>query len=95
MLIERYMLIFVESYTYFRVIYLLENYHRLYFSTVESYVYYEFLKLYFLKSFKEVYVYIYQNVLRSCRFYIYQKVIPIITLYLKIVQVIFIMFYTL
>ena len=50
------MLIFVESYIYFRVIYLLENYHRLYFSTVESYVYYEFLKLYFLKSFKVMFI---------------------------------------
>ena len=61
MLIERYMLIFVESYTYFRVIYLLENYHRLYFSTVESYVYYEFLKLHFLKSFKGLWLYLLQR----------------------------------
>ena len=45
MLIEDYMVIFVESYIYFRVIYLLESCHRLYFSTEESYVYYEFIRL--------------------------------------------------
>ena len=48
MLIERYMLIFVEIYIYFRVIYLSENCHRLYFSIEGSYVYYEFIRLYLL-----------------------------------------------
>ena len=47
MLIESlYMVIFKEIYIYFRVIYLLENCHRLSFSIVDSYVYYEFIKLY-------------------------------------------------
>ena len=65
------MVIFVESYIYFRVLYLLETLHRLYFSVVESYVYYESIKLYLLQShIKEVYDYIYQNVLHSCRFYL-------------------------
>ena len=44
---------------YFRVIYLLESYHRFYFSIAESYVYYEFIKLYLLYSNIEVYGYIY------------------------------------
>ena len=35
----------IESYIYIRVIYLVESYHRLYFSIVETYVYYEFMKL--------------------------------------------------
>ena len=35
----------VEIYIYFRVIYLVDSYHRLRFSIVESYVYYEFIKL--------------------------------------------------
>ena len=43
MLIEGYMVIFVETYIYCRVIYLLESCHRLYFSIEESYVYYEFI----------------------------------------------------
>ena len=54
------MVIFVESYIYFRVLYLLETLHRLYFSIVESYVYYKSIKLYLLQSYiKEVYDYIY------------------------------------
>ena len=40
MLIESYKVIFVEIYIYFRVIYLLESCHRLYFSAAESYVCY-------------------------------------------------------
>ena len=48
MLIEAYMVLFVEIYIYFRVIYLLENCHRLCFSMKESYVYYEFIRLYLL-----------------------------------------------
>ena len=46
MLIQGYMLIFVEIYIYFMVIYLLESCHNLYFSIEESYVYYEFTRLY-------------------------------------------------
>ena len=46
MLIEGYIVIFIKIYIYFRVIYLLENCHRLYFSIEESYVYYEFTRLY-------------------------------------------------
>ena len=37
MLIEGYIVIFIKIYIYFRVIYLLENCHRLYFSIEESY----------------------------------------------------------
>ena len=37
MLIEGYIVIFVEIYIYFRDIYLLENCHRLYFSIEENY----------------------------------------------------------
>ena len=48
MLIEGYMVICVEIYIYFRVIYLLGSYHRLYFSIEESCVYYEFIRLYLL-----------------------------------------------
>ena len=40
------MVTFVEICIYFRVTYLLENCHRLYFSIEESYVYYEFTRLY-------------------------------------------------
>ena len=46
MLIKDYILIFIKIYIYFRVIYLLENCHRLYFSIEESYVYYKFARLY-------------------------------------------------
>ena len=46
MLIEGYIVIFMKIYIYFRVIYLLKNCHRLYFSIKESYVYYEFISLY-------------------------------------------------
>ena len=46
MLVECYLIILVENYIYFRVIYLVESYHRLYFSIVESYVYYAFIKLF-------------------------------------------------
>ena len=48
MSIESYLVIFVESYIYCRVTYLLESCHRLYFSIVESYVCYEFIKLHLL-----------------------------------------------
>ena len=48
MLTEGYMVICVEIYIYFRVMYLLESCHRLYFSLEESYVYYEFIRLYLL-----------------------------------------------
>ena len=51
MLVESYMVILVESYIYFRVIYVMESYHRLYFSIAESYVYYEFTMLYLLRSY--------------------------------------------
>ena len=50
MLIEGYMVIFVEI-IYFRVIYLLESCHRLYFSIEESYVSYEFIRLYLSQSY--------------------------------------------
>ena len=57
MLLKGYIVIFIEIYIYFRVMYLLENCqrlyfsmeencHRLYFSIEESYVYYEFIRLY-------------------------------------------------
>ena len=60
MLIEGYMVVFVEIYIHFRVICSLENCHRLYFNIAENYVYYEFIRLYFLYSYiKEVYDYIY------------------------------------
>ena len=60
MLIEGYMVVFVEIYIHFRVICLLENGHRLYFNIAENYVYYEFIRLYLLYSYiKEVYDYIY------------------------------------
>ena len=42
------MVILAERYIYFRVIYLIERYRRLYFSIAESYVHYEFIKLYLL-----------------------------------------------
>ena len=45
------MVVFVEIYIYFIVIYLLESYHRLYFSVEESYVYYDFIRLYLLQSY--------------------------------------------
>ena len=48
MLIEGYVVIFGEIYIYFRVIYLLESCHRLYFSIEESHVYYEFIRLYLI-----------------------------------------------
>ena len=48
MLIEGYTVIFIEIYIYCRVIYLLENCHRLYFGIEESYVYYEFIRLHLL-----------------------------------------------
>lgn len=51
MLMESYMVIFVEIYVYYSVLYLLENCHRLYFSKVESHVYYEFIKLYLFYSY--------------------------------------------
>ena len=51
MLVESYMVILVESYIYFRVIYVMESYHRLYFSIAESYVYCEFTMLYLLYSY--------------------------------------------
>ena len=44
MSIEGYIVVFIKIYTYFRVIYSLENFHR--FSIEESYVYYEFIRLY-------------------------------------------------
>ena len=50
MLIEGYMVIFVEI-IYFRVICLLESCHSLYFSIEESYVYYEFIRLYLSQSY--------------------------------------------
>ena len=60
MLIEGYMVVFVEIYIHLRVLCLLENCHRLYFSIAENYVYYEFIRLYLLYSYiKEVYDYIY------------------------------------
>ena len=46
MLIKGYIVIFIKIYINFRVIYLLENCHRLYFSIVESYFYDEFTRLY-------------------------------------------------
>ena len=46
MLIKGYIVIFIKMYIYFRVKYLLENCHRLCFSIEESYVYYEFTRLY-------------------------------------------------
>ena len=46
MLIKGYIVIFIKIYIYFRVIYFLENRHRLYFSIEESYVYYEFIRVY-------------------------------------------------
>ena len=45
MLIEGYLVIFVEIYINLRAMYLLESCHRLYFSIEESYVYYEFMRL--------------------------------------------------
>ena len=45
MLVGNYMVILVESYIHFRVIYLAVSYHRLYLGIVESYVYYEFINL--------------------------------------------------
>ena len=48
MLTEGCMVIFVEIYIYFIVIYLLESCHRLYFSVEESYGYYDFIRLYLL-----------------------------------------------
>ena len=48
MLIEGYIVIFVEIYIYFRVKYILENCQRLYFSIEQRYVYYEFIRLYLL-----------------------------------------------
>ena len=45
MLVESYMVILVEIYIYFRVIYLVDSYQRLCFIMVESYIYYEFIKL--------------------------------------------------
>ena len=48
MLIEGYMVIFVEIPIYFRVIVLLESCYRLHVSIVESYIYYEFTELYLL-----------------------------------------------
>ena len=41
----------VESYIYLRVLYLVESCHGLYFSIVESCVYYEFMKLYLLEVY--------------------------------------------
>ena len=46
MLIEGYVVVYVEIYICFRVMYLLESCHRLYLSIEESYVYYEFITLY-------------------------------------------------
>ena len=46
MLIKGYIVIFIKTYIHFRVIYLLENCHRLYFSIEESYVYDEFIRVY-------------------------------------------------
>ena len=46
MLIKGYIVTFIKIYICFRVIYSLENCHRLYFSIEESYVYYEFIRLY-------------------------------------------------
>ena len=48
MLREGYMVIFVEIYIYFRVVYILESCHGLYFSIEESYVCYVFIRLYLL-----------------------------------------------
>ena len=48
MLTEGWMVIFVEIYIYFIVIYLFESCHRLCFSVEESYVYYDFIRLYLL-----------------------------------------------
>ena len=48
MLIDSYIVIFVEIYIYFRVKYILENCQWLYFSIEERYVYYEFIRLYLL-----------------------------------------------
>ena len=39
------MVILVEIYISFRIIYLVDSYHRLCFSIVESYIYSEFIKL--------------------------------------------------
>ena len=46
MSIEGYIVVFMKIYIYFIVIYSLENCHRLNFSIEESYVYYEFIRLY-------------------------------------------------
>ena len=46
MLIKGYIVVFIKIYISFRVMYLLENCYRLYFSIEESYVYYEFARLY-------------------------------------------------
>ena len=48
MLIEVSMVIFVEIYIYFRVTYLLQSCHRLYFSIEERYVCNEFIRLFLL-----------------------------------------------
>ena len=55
---ESYMVIFVEIYVYYSVLYLLENCHRLYFSKVESYVYYEFIFIteVYLKRFMTTFI---------------------------------------
>ena len=48
MLIQNYMVIFLETNIFFRVIHLKESYHRLYFNIIERYVYYEAVKLYLI-----------------------------------------------
>ena len=59
MIIEGYMVIFVEIYIYFRVMYLLKSCHRLYFSIGESYVLMSLWDyIYYRVVSKEVYDYI-------------------------------------
>ena len=76
MLAEGCMVVFVEIYIYFIVIYLLESYHRLYFSVEESYVYYDFIRLYFIIElyFKRfLYDYIYWNIYTAIEFKFIRK----------------------
>ena len=46
MLIKGYIVIFIKIYIYFRVIYLLESCHKLYFLIEEGYIYDYFIRLY-------------------------------------------------
>ena len=56
---------------------------------VESYIYYEFISyIYYRVTFKDIWGFVYYNLLYSYRFYIYQKDIFILVLYVKIVHVV-------